>query len=152
MEEIEKEYVVSEKTLRDLMFRSYLAGIMDGEGSFCIKKNGKTFRGQAGLMMTDKEIIELIAKKFNKHVTVWKSKNKKRKIVYSIYWNSEDLINFIDYVLPFLIVKKEVAEFVRDFEIWKHKRESGRRWTEDELKYGNEAYLKSKKLNGVVSR
>jgi len=97
----------------------YVAGFMDGEGSFCInldkgKKNIKLntaiFVGNYSL-----EVLNLLKEWFGtgKIIAV---KTKEENIIYNLYiYNQNEISRICSLLIPYLIVKKDVAILLLKF-------------------------------------
>lgn len=133
----------------------YIAGFVDGEGHISvvrrIKTNRKSYNYAPVIMITntDKEVLRLIKAelggRFVENISITSYTN--RDTIYRIIINKSELIvEVLDRLIPYLIIKKEQAKLVRDFcksrieNIEKHKNNGlGRfpRYSNKELKiYG----------------
>jgi len=149
----------SQDNQREAILFSYLAGIIDGEGTIRIGANNPpakwpnrniVYYASIGLGMTDKAVIELFAKKFGGNLR--KECVPNRKIVYR--WGtcgSKVVPEIIKRLLPYLIVKKKQAELVIKF--CEERKTTGFRRNKklpiSELQRREEFYWKVKKLNAV---
>ena len=145
---------------------AYLAGLIDGEGSFVIQKTNiekmakssrsKTPRylGVFCIGMVHREPLDLIQKTIGAG-KVYEERVPNRRSIWRIRFAGRlKIIEFIENLLPYLIVKKPQAEVLLDFITnWKT---SGRkehgfrdRVCSEELQRREEAYLKMRKLNAV---
>ncbi len=106
------------KTSDDLFFWQYTAGIMDTDGSFSIKKekNGR-FQPQILLTMADCRAICYVMNNFvGGKLIVVKAKTTKNGFCYRFYiQNRESLIVFLQKVIPYLFIKKNVAETLLEY-------------------------------------
>lgn len=101
----------------------YVAGIFDGEGYITINKyrhpSGRHIRYQlhVGIGMTDKPVIEAIAKQFGGMSTSYKSPKKvTHRRVFEWRVSSKSAVPFLKAVQPWLMVKKEQAKLVLEFQ------------------------------------
>ena len=100
---------------------AYLAGLFDGEGTFSVfkRKKGKWIFYQPYLEigMTHKPTLEWVSKQTGKGFIFDGHKpHKKHKQAYKLNITGIDtIIKFIDYLFPYLITKKNVADCVRKF-------------------------------------
>ena len=146
---------------------AYLAGLIDGEGSFFVSKTevnkipaqckcqSPKYLGWFSLGMVHEETVNFVhsmmgaGKVYNE-----KRVSQNRQPIYRIRFAGRlKLIPFIKNVLPYLITKKEAAETLLDFlENWVTPgRTKGRRSLTDpvEIQRREEAYQKLRKLNAV---
>ena len=144
----------------------YLAGLIDGEGSFVIQKTevekiasssrSKTAKYLAYFCigMVDREPLDLIQKTIGAG-KVYEERVPNRRSIWRIRFAGRlKLMPFMEKLLPYLIVKKRQAEVVLDFcKNWKtsDRNELGQKKQVDsqELQRREEAYLKMRKLNAV---
>lgn len=100
----------------------YLAGIIDGEGCFYIAhkiKNMKkeTYSPQFKIVLTDRKTIIWIADKLQReytHIIGNFEKNHKDTYIVRIS-DREGLLSFIEQIIPYMILKQEVARNMLDF-------------------------------------
>lgn len=101
------------------MSPEYLAGFFDGEGTFYIgkqvHKNGNTYSsfkvmlsqsGDDGLKLLE-EIQTFIGGTIYKHLNA--GQYKATKPAYKLYWNKDEAPRLINFILPFLILKRNAA-------------------------------------------
>jgi hypothetical protein len=95
---------------------AYLAGILDGEGCLTVQKIHKSYQFRVSISNTNTQLIAFLSELFvakplpsNKH-----QKHPFWKQLYAVNIPRCDVIPFLEGVMPFLIVKKEVAELVLD--------------------------------------
>ncbi len=122
---------------------AYIAGFIDGEG--CIRI-GRGVLGPSGVSLhvvnSDEGVIDYInlmlpGRKYNK-------KRYGRKNLYRICWSGQDAINVIELVLPYLIVKRRLAELITEY--WKEFFE----WSEVDMPMLNEHNAFLKPVNRIV--
>lgn len=151
---------------RQAVLMAYLAGLIDGEGSFVIQKTSvekiaKSSRSKTPkylayfcIGMVDREPLDLIRETIGAG-KVYEERVPNRRSIWRIRFAGRlVLIPFIKALLPYLIVKKKQAETVLDFcENWitPGRKERGYRdeVSSEELQRREEAYLKMRKLNAV---
>lgn len=146
---------------------SYIAGIMDADGCFMImrqKRGRKSLeKGEFSLShmcalkiaMIEEEAIRFITQKmkFGDYSLDGARKNRiNSKPIYHWYLRKrEDVIEFLENVIPFLRVKKKRAQFLLKFckrmEKYTDKRFC-KRLTKTELDYREQAYRKMREFNG----
>jgi hypothetical protein len=97
--------------------KSYLAGIVDGEGSIGIVKRQRflsiEYRCRMRITNNSKELIDFLEEKFKGqscHITLRRRRNIRRKDTYEFQLGDRLTIKFLKEVLPFLIVKRKQAE------------------------------------------
>lgn len=90
----------------------YVAGLFDGEGSVTSTMNRKTGQIQvrACVAMTDEHIIRLLHIAFGGYFGKQKKYAEHHKDTYAWYVTGNNLVAFLQLVLPHLIVKREEAE------------------------------------------
>lgn len=97
----------------------YLAGIMDGEGTFYIgqeKRNPKGFNSRILVVNTDSRLINWLHKTFGGLVYERTSaKNPHWKIKYEWITQKIQILPICEAILPYLICKKEQAEIMIQF-------------------------------------
>lgn len=151
---------------RQAVHWAYLAGLIDGEGSFVIQKTSvekiaKSCRAKTPkylayfcIGMVDKSPLELIQETINAG-KVYEERVPDRRSIWRIRFAGRlKLIPFVENLLPYLIVKKKQAELILDFcKNWETpgQKERGYRAcvSHQELQRREEAYLKMRKLNAV---
>lgn len=107
-------------TYNDLQL-SYIAGIVDGEGCFCVcisrhSKEKVYYCPRLVIEMTDFELLSFISSRLGigKLGNSRKRGNNRRTYTYGIYDFSE-LYQACCLLLPYLISKKKQAEFIKSF-------------------------------------
>lgn len=145
------------KNTEDPIFWSYLAGIMDTEGSFSIRKNkpwgrskNYTYNPLIQLSMATFETINFIRKNtcFG-HICFPKAKTTQRGFVYKLSFGSvSECIFIIEKLIPFLKFKNEVSKILLDFCV-NHTATKKRRAgvSIEELKYRENCYQNIIHLN-----
>ena len=113
---IRKEYTVAEA--------AYMAGIMDGEGTFYIgnysgnRKNGdKHFQTLIAVATTDKSLMDWLHKTFGGGVRAYTpnqmAKNS-RKQVFRWCATSNRMLHICEIILPYLVIKGKQAQIMID--------------------------------------
>lgn len=113
----------SQDNQREAVYLSYLAGIMDGEGTIRIgsaKPNGKSkqnikYYSAVSVGNTNKEVLEMFVNKFGSKVREDK-RVPNRKRMYR--WGTSGNITvpkILKQLLPYLVIKKEQAKIVIEF-------------------------------------
>ena len=150
---------------RQAVLWAYLAGLIDGEGSFVIQKTAvekihKSSKSKTPkylayfcIGMVNKEPLDLIQETI-KAGKVYEECVPDRRSIWRIRFAGRlSLMPFVRNLLPYLIVKKKQAELMLDFcEKWTTPvNEGGRRVrvSDEELQRREEAYLKMRKFNAV---
>lgn len=144
---------------KDSLIMAYTAGILDGDGSFSIiKKRGRKethaplYYPLIQLANASEELINFLKSTFGGHKGLRKAHvakdGGKRKNSY--HWKIEksaSCLPFLESIIPWLVLKKERAEFLKDF-ILKNPASKGSSGTPKEtLEYREQAYLKMKNFN-----
>jgi len=95
---------------------SYLAGIMDGEGTFYIGVNGNKFNSRMYVVNTDERLIEWLKNTFGGLVYKRNSlKNPQWKTRYEWIIEKSRIDPICKAVIPFLIIKRDQAELMINF-------------------------------------
>jgi hypothetical protein len=103
---------------------AYMAGIMDGEGTFYIgnysgnRKNGdKHFQTLIAVACTDKSLIDWLFETFGGGIRQYTPKQlskNSRKQVYRWCATSNRMLHICQIILPYLVIKKRQAEIMID--------------------------------------
>ncbi|KKL85843.1 hypothetical protein LCGC14_1950690 [marine sediment metagenome] len=137
----EKRYrkTPSKNYFADEIELAYMAGTIDGEGSIMIVKQCESTRKNPcyvlslSFVSTDKILAEWAQDRFGGNVIVCKTNNKKWKTAYRWQIRSGGALMILESILPFLIIKKEKAEYGICFQ--RERREPGKGGiTKEELK------------------
>lgn len=128
---------------------AYLAGIIDGEGSFYIGicRNGRSFMCRIYVVNTNKELVNWLKETFGGLIYSRKSiKNPQWKIRYEWVVDKPAIDPFCKLLLPFLIIKKKHAEIMIEF---RNSFIAGRKnpISDEILAFRTECYKKIKALN-----
>ena len=127
---------------------AYAAGILDGEGTIGIPRQGK--RGfrlyiQIGLNHKGWGVLDFLKENFNgKLYTPFQPKGN-RSIQRTCAWSGNSAATFLEKVFPYLIIKKAQAELGLSFQRMMDNK--GRGWTQFFLEKGEEYHLKMKEFN-----
>lgn len=87
---------------------AWLAGLLEGEGSFCSANNGKRSRGidngcRVSVAMTDKDVMEKIAKLIDARVTSYQpTRPPEAKLAYRIQVCGNKAVSIMEAILPFM--------------------------------------------------
>ena len=151
---------------RQAVLWAYLAGLIDGEGSFIILKTAVEKIAKSSnsvsprylaffcIGMVDKAPLDLIRETIGMG-KVYEERVPERRSMWRIRFGGRlTLIPFVKQLLPYLIVKKKQAELLLDFcENWVSpgKKEHGYRdrVSPQELQRREQAWQKMRKLNAV---
>lgn len=147
---------------RQAVLWAYLAGLIDGEGSFVIQKTkveklSKFCRSKSdkylayfSIGMVDKEPIDLICKTIGKG-KVYEERVPDRRSIWRIRFAGRiTLIPFVEQLMPYLIVKKPQAELLLDFcKGWITPYNKNQGVEDSEIQRREQAWLKMRKLNAV---
>lgn len=136
------------------LFWSYVAGIIESDGSFCVKKQkyqyGQRYLPVISIDMVDPLAIHYISTKINfGRVLANKVKACKNGICYRLaLGKKEEIISFLNQIFPFLRVKKEQAKTLLEFcQKWKNTGYCKAGVPVDEIVFREECHQKIKQLN-----
>ncbi len=111
---IRKEYTIAEA--------SYMAGIMDGEGTFYIgnysgnRKNGdKHYQTLIAVATTDKSLMDWLHNTFGGGVRAYTPKQmskNSRKQVFRWCATSNRMLHICEIIFPYLVIKRRQAEIM----------------------------------------
>lgn len=108
---------VIQKNQKQTLLYSYLAGIIDGEGTIRIGKGGTTkYYAAISVGNVNKEVIDLLTKTFGSKTRIEKIRTPSRQSIYR--WGTGGNLSvpkIIKSLLPYLIIKKKQAEIVLKF-------------------------------------
>jgi hypothetical protein len=113
---------------------SYVAGIVDGEGSICIynKSQTRSYCGEIIIPNTSLNLMKWLTDNFGGRYTVFQPEKLhgfNRKVLYR--WRpagKKNRENFLLGILPYLVIKKKQAQLLLDFE----RLPKLNRWQEDD--------------------
>jgi len=142
------------KNSENPIFWAYVAGIIESDGSFSIKKQkyqyGQRYTPVISIDMVDPSSIGFISKNCN-HGKVHANKNKDcmNGICYRLaIGKKSEVIDFLEKTIPFLRVKHEQAKTLLEFCLnWKNTGYCKAGVPEDEMKFREECHQKIKQLN-----
>lgn len=148
------------RTAECSIFWAYVAGIMDTDGSFTLKREMKkgrlnpTYTSMVSLSMVDCRAVYYIANNFvGAQVYTVKASSTTNGFCYRLSVNGfNETIEFLIRVIPFLLIKKEVAEELLFF-CRNRKTQNGRKGiSKEEYSFRETVYEKIRHLNkyGVV--
>lgn len=147
---------------QEALLMSYLAGLFDGEGSFCIcrQPSTKSKDGHENIYlhplvrigMTNKDVVKMIHETFKVGKFYNEGVRKDRPSYKYMYrWNvgsRKECIEVIEKLLPYLKVKKRQAELVLKFcKEWKDANIRYYRQDPEILREREELFLMVKELN-----
>lgn len=138
---------------------AYIAGIMDGDGSFTLSKRKPDKGCQSSLYQTviqlgsvDKETVDMLKAEMSGYIYKRKAfigkdnVNRKDFYLWSIHGN-DHCIDFVNKIIPYLEIKKDRAEFLLQY-MMKNPFLRGKGKLEDEvLKQREMDYLKMRSFN-----
>ena len=146
---------------RQAVLLSYIAGIIDGEGSIRINKSftprdikvlkviNPTYNAQINLGMVEKQIPDLLKEAFGGNVREERVPKLRSIWRYSLTGRYQ-LIKVLNQLLPFLRIKRPHAEVVIDFcENWKTPYARKKGIDPQELQRREDAFQIMRKLNAV---
>ena len=144
---------------RQAVLNAYVAGIMDGEGSFvivkmkprqCNKCKNPTYSGGVCLGMVDKEVVDFISSAIGSG-KVYEERVPERRSIWRVRaYGNKSVLPFLYKVRPYLIAKREHCDHLIYFlENWKNTRARGLGILPKELQWREEAHQKMRKLNAV---
>lgn len=155
-----REFIGIEKTHRPTktetseIFWSYVAGIIDSDGSISIKKQkyqyGQRYTAVISIDMVDPKTIEYIASNTTYgRVEANRMKACTNGICYRLsIGKKEDVIPFLNQVIPFLKVKQEQAKTLLEFcKNWKNTGYCKAGVPVEEMAFREECHQKIKQLN-----
>lgn len=155
-----RNFVGLDKTHRPLQnkssseFWAYVAGVVDSDGSFSVKKQkyqyGQRYSAVISIDMVDPKTIGYIASKTTYgRVEANRVKACTNGICYRLaIGKKEDVIAFLENVIPFLHVKQEQAKTLLEFcKNWKNTGFCKAGVPEEEMAFREECHQKIKQLN-----
>jgi hypothetical protein len=105
----------------DIATAAYIAGLLDGEGSFLLEKFatdrspiGFQYRSQVYVGMCDYEAIKFVADATDRHIQTRIIKSG--KTFYAIVWRNSFAVWLMKEILPYLKGKRAQAEILIDYE------------------------------------
>lgn len=93
---------------------SYIAGFFDGEGNLSISHTGKTYHLLVRLYSSDINILNMI-QEFSRVGKIYhklKDNGDHSNMYEFCISNKGDCLYFLENMLPFLLIKKEQAEYI----------------------------------------
>lgn len=94
--------------------QAYIAGIMDGEGSFGIGTDGRTYTAKVTIQMDDPEAIALILREYPE-ARIYKRSRVKGRPYYALNMSHYKAERFIRDIEPFLFIKRDQARLLLSF-------------------------------------
>lgn len=92
---------------------AYIAGLVDGEGSIAVYKNGRSHRVQVSVKMCDSEAIEFLGTRYDCTVSFYIS--NLNKVVHKFYVGNGAAYRFLQNIRPYLKVKAKQADVAINF-------------------------------------
>jgi len=103
--------------------RGYTAGILDGEGSIMIvkfknptSKRGYTYQLKVVVVNTNEWLCHWLKMQYEGTIQYKKSKRPQEKDIYEWRLVSQQAKRFLEYIAPYLIIKKAQAEIAIRFQ------------------------------------
>jgi hypothetical protein len=138
---------------------AYMAGVLDGDGSFSLMKRQGKKEGQSPLYYpliqianASKDLIDFVHKEFLGLIHARKAyiakDGCKRKISYQ--WKLEktpSCFPFLDKIIPYLVIKKERAEFLRDYLLRNPFKRGSNKLSDEILQSRESDYFKMRSFN-----
>jgi len=132
--------------------KAYIAGLIDGEGTITIgrRRHGKKSKSpwyyQPIISMgnTNRAIVDFIGERYSGWVMARKPGNEKYKEWYQWFIRRDNMISFLQDILPYLRFKRPQAEIVLQFPTYRGK---GRLRTKSERQRQDYLYGKIVSLN-----
>jgi len=131
----------------------YFAGILDGEGSIAIEKmspcNARQyhyFTPRLCIINTNNELIEWLIKNFGGSRNT-RTKVKGRRECYRWHVFGKELENILRAVVPYILIKRQLAMLVLEFRETVGK--TGSRVTEEIRNQREQLYLRSRSMNKI---
>lgn len=92
---------------------AYFAGIIDGEGNFCLHNQGThVFSCSLSVGNTDPRLAQWLMARFGGRLHRQQMKDPRCKLFYRWSLASRDITPMITAVLPYLVLKKDQAELM----------------------------------------
>lgn len=143
-------------TLRNILETeiAYLAGFFDGEGFIIICKDktrlgNPSYRLRIGASQVIKSPIDLLKDKFGGLVRLQEKPNAKHRSIYTWEQHSQKAVDTLKILLPYLLTKKDQANFAIDWasinNTFQHKRK-----TEEDINWLEEQKLLLKTMKGYL--
>ena len=91
---------------------SYVAGIIDGEGTISMRhpKSCSTFQVYVSVSNTDARLMERLSQLFEGQVYLFQRANPKHKPIFRWTLTGDAAYSFVELVRPFLLLKREQAD------------------------------------------
>jgi hypothetical protein len=132
--------------------RGYTAGIVDGEGSIMItKKSGPTYRRgfiyqlEVLVVNTNEWLVNWLKMQYGGRINKRRSRRPEEKDCYAWSLSSQQAKRFLEFILPYLILKKPQAELAIQFQ--GAKRHTGLPPTEEQMAVEDAQRVVMKTLN-----
>lgn len=100
---------------------AWAAGFFDGEGCVILRKSNNTYAVRISVSQVNPTPINKLKKLFGGHICFQKSKNDNWNDQWKWEQDSKSGASTLELLLPFLVVKKDVAELAIEFQRLKRK-------------------------------
>src|SRR3990167_7187050 len=100
---------------RQTALYSYLAGIIDGEGTITIMKNPKRYIPLICCGMTSKKIISLLAEKLEGNTYIERVPENRKQMYRWRISGREKILKALEKIMPYLIEKQNQAKILKEF-------------------------------------
>lgn len=137
--------------------RQYIAGFFDGEGCLTLGKrkcnfgyNSACYIAMLDITNTNKEIIEILSQQLKMHIIIHQKGQPHHKVRYriTIHNSAKRLKKAIEYMLPFLVIKKPQAKLMLKYiKTIKPGSPSGVKLSDEIIKKRKKMYKEMRKLN-----
>lgn len=94
---------------------SYIAGIIDGEGSITMRKSHNRYLVRVKIGNTDYPLMDWLALKLKTHIRIIHKNYPRSKTFYHIQFTNNKATSLIKAIYKYLIVKKERADLALNF-------------------------------------
>lgn len=155
IEHIKEEIGEIKKDMKINWDYAYIAGLMDADGCFCIRKKVNVYQPVISINQTKIDSLYLIQKHFNSKISFRKppTTRKNRQPFYQINIQAKERKKFLEKIMPHLVIKQEQAENLLELDIMiEERRKKGiihRKLTTKELIIRENFYLRVKYLNAI---
>lgn len=129
--------------------KAYIAGLIDGEGSIAVYKNGRSHRLQIAVKMCDLPGVEFLTARYDCTQSFYIS--KLNKIVHKFFIGNGPAYRFLKDIRPYLQVKAKQADVAIKF--YEELGEIQHKLTDEQVKFSEECcqLLKDMKVVHPIS-
>jgi len=107
-----------------MLSKQYIAGLLDGEGSFLIHKTTRerknavntTYTARIQLNITYKKITELMKEQYDGNFYEFKKANPKHRNTFMWIVTSKQAKKLLNDIYPYLVIKKKEAKLLLDLQ------------------------------------